>query len=275
MNMLSRKQREIEQRHTLILETAKTLFALHGYHSVTMDMIAKEMEYSKGTIYQHFGCKESIITHLCIDFYSLIHDLLETVVEDKQLNPRLQMLLVQEIFILLNNFCQADVQLKNLAAAEPFCVKVPEDLTETSNELEVSIFQSVVEIVVRAVEEKQLVLNIPLTPVDVALGCWSMVNGTFMIIDAKSCAATLELPRADHLLRKNSHFYLEGIGWKSFSLTSKMREQIAEHLESFYNIIEQYDPACMSSKPSGIPELLTEFPLNTHSDDQIDLEKCS
>ena len=32
-----------------------------GYHGLSMDRIAEEIEYSKGTIYQHFSCKEDIL----------------------------------------------------------------------------------------------------------------------------------------------------------------------------------------------------------------------
>ena len=35
-----------------------------GYHGLSMDRIAEELEYSKGTIYQHFSCKEDILMAL-------------------------------------------------------------------------------------------------------------------------------------------------------------------------------------------------------------------
>ena len=37
-----------------------------GYLGLTMDRIADEAEYSKGTIYQHFTCKEEIVAALGI-----------------------------------------------------------------------------------------------------------------------------------------------------------------------------------------------------------------
>ena len=35
-----------------------------GYHGLSMDRIAEALEYSKGTIYQHFSCKEEILMAL-------------------------------------------------------------------------------------------------------------------------------------------------------------------------------------------------------------------
>lgn len=60
----TRKQREIAERQELILTVARTMLREHGYLGVTMDKIASATEYSKGTIYQHFSCKEEIMAAL-------------------------------------------------------------------------------------------------------------------------------------------------------------------------------------------------------------------
>lgn len=62
----SRKQREIQQRTDLILDIAKDLIAKEGFQNFRMDRIAEIAEYSKGTIYQHYSCKEEVLAHLCI-----------------------------------------------------------------------------------------------------------------------------------------------------------------------------------------------------------------
>ena len=64
MIQLSRKQREVQQREALILEVARELLVQHGYLGLRMDDIAESVEYSKGTIYQHFPNKEEIILAL-------------------------------------------------------------------------------------------------------------------------------------------------------------------------------------------------------------------
>ena len=64
MVQLSRKQREIEQREALILDVARELLIQQGYLGLRMDQIADRIEYSKGTIYQHFPNKEEIILAL-------------------------------------------------------------------------------------------------------------------------------------------------------------------------------------------------------------------
>lgn len=43
------------------------MLAQRGYLGLNMDRIAEAIEYSKGTVYQHFGSKEDLIAALCID----------------------------------------------------------------------------------------------------------------------------------------------------------------------------------------------------------------
>lgn len=57
----SRRQREIEARERLILETASRMLLERGYLGLTMDLIAEATEYSKGTIYNHFANKEELL----------------------------------------------------------------------------------------------------------------------------------------------------------------------------------------------------------------------
>ena len=61
---LSRKQREVQGRQERILELARSMIVRDGYHGLSMDRIAEALEYSKGTIYQHFTCKEEILMAL-------------------------------------------------------------------------------------------------------------------------------------------------------------------------------------------------------------------
>ena len=64
MVTLTRKQRERIDREKQILSVARGMLREEGYHGLSMDRIAAQMEYSKGTIYQHFPNKEEIILAL-------------------------------------------------------------------------------------------------------------------------------------------------------------------------------------------------------------------
>ena len=61
---LTRKQREIQEREDLILQTARDMLLERGYLGLTMDRIADAIEYSKGTVYHHFSSKGDVIVAL-------------------------------------------------------------------------------------------------------------------------------------------------------------------------------------------------------------------
>ncbi|MDH4361855.1 MAG: TetR/AcrR family transcriptional regulator, partial [Nitrospirota bacterium] len=61
MAVSERKKREYTQRESLIIDAARKLLLDRGYLDLNMDQIADVTEYSKGTIYQHFSCKEEIL----------------------------------------------------------------------------------------------------------------------------------------------------------------------------------------------------------------------
>ena len=241
--MTSRKQREIRERHELILDKARKLFIEQGYHSVTMDSIAKEMEYSKGTIYQHFSCKECIILTLCSRVCSLILELFTFIANEKHLNPRMQIILTFEAFMLFQELRQEDVQLKILADSQPFCVKVPDNVTLESKQIEQQTFGVVVSIVNRAIENKQIILKEDSNAENIALGGWGLAHGIYMLTQKSGCASTFHIDPPKDLLRVNSKLFLDGVGWETYGLTDKRKQLISEYSVKFKEVIKGYFPS--------------------------------
>lgn len=60
MSVISRRQREKEQRREDIIIAAEKLFFKRGYDNVSMNDIAKEVELSKATLYLYFDNKEAL-----------------------------------------------------------------------------------------------------------------------------------------------------------------------------------------------------------------------
>jgi len=84
MGIKERKQRDFDNRRERILETAKQLFARKGFPQVTLDDIAQEIEFSKGTIYSHFHSKEEIYAQLLHDMLASLLALLKEAVQKAQ-----------------------------------------------------------------------------------------------------------------------------------------------------------------------------------------------
>ena len=67
MGIKERRARDLETRRKLILAAATDLFVRKGIAGVTLDDIAGAIEFSKGTIYNHFGSKEEIFAAILLD----------------------------------------------------------------------------------------------------------------------------------------------------------------------------------------------------------------
>jgi len=58
--LLGRRAREREARRREIFDTARRLFAAHGFQGMTLDDLALQTEFAKPTLYQYFDSKEQL-----------------------------------------------------------------------------------------------------------------------------------------------------------------------------------------------------------------------
>lgn len=212
----TRKQREIREREARILAVARSHLTRSGYLGLNMDRIADEIEYSKGTIYQHFRNKEEILLALA----------------NEALDTRLRM------FRSAADFDGPDrVRLATVgAAAEAFVehfphffmveqiVRVSSIWEKTSAErrelmerCERGCMATVVEIVHHAVEERSLRLPSEVIPEEVVFGMWSIYLGTQTIAKSSHALEEIGIANPTASLRKNQNRLLDGYGWAPLS----------------------------------------------------------
>ena len=216
---LTRKQREIQERDDLILRVGRQLFIERGYHNVTMDMIAQEVEYSKGTIYQHYNNKEQIISKLCLHFSELLLELFSYVnaVEDCPQYLKMQMLL--EIENIIHKRAKPDHALVNLVKAEAFMTKFDEESVYEMNCHVEMVLKQVLEIVSAAISNGELKLAPGASVMSIALGCWALIEGTFDIVDKHANEeAGLKPAQVEEVLQNNCLLFLRGSGWHAMPI---------------------------------------------------------
>ena len=82
MAIADRKKRERQARMQLILNAGARVFARHGYHRASMDLIAEEAELGKATLYYYYKNKDDlllgILTEGIKDFFSRLEQSLQT-----------------------------------------------------------------------------------------------------------------------------------------------------------------------------------------------------
>ena len=61
MGITERKEREKEQRRSMIIDAAEKVFFSKGVENATMDEVAEKAEFSKGTLYLYFKNKNELL----------------------------------------------------------------------------------------------------------------------------------------------------------------------------------------------------------------------
>ena len=216
MVTLSRKEREKLEREARILDLARGMLWSVGYHGLSMDRIASEMEYSKGTIYQHFPNKEEIILALA----------------NQALEQRLSMFEKASLSQSGSRQRMAAVG----AAAEEFVERYPQHFAveqiirspsmweKTSQErrdymrsCEHRCMQIVGGIVRDGIAQGDLELPEGLTPEDLVFGLWSTNFGAHIIIVSSESLDEIGIGDPIATLRKNQNLLLDGYGWRPMS----------------------------------------------------------
>ncbi len=79
MGISERKEREKNQRRNDIIDAAEKLFFSKGFSNTTMDEVAKQAEYSKGTLYLYFKSKEDLYLAINVRGMKILEKMFRTV----------------------------------------------------------------------------------------------------------------------------------------------------------------------------------------------------
>lgn len=212
----SRKQREIRVREARILAIAREQIAQSGYLGLNMDRIAAQIEYSKGTIYQHFRNKEEILL-------ALVNEAFDT---------RLRMFRAAAAFEGPHRVRLATVGAAAEAFVEQFPVHFEVEQIVRANSIwektsperralmescERNCMATVVEIVRQAVAGGDLSLKGTTTPEEIVFGMWSIYLGVQTITHSSSVLAEIGIRDPIASLRTNQQMMLDGYGWRPLS----------------------------------------------------------
>ncbi|MFC5722754.1 TetR/AcrR family transcriptional regulator [Streptomyces gamaensis] len=64
MRTTQRKAREVAERDQALVRLALDMVSKEGFHNLTLAKLAQEAGYSKGTVYNHFTCREDLLIEL-------------------------------------------------------------------------------------------------------------------------------------------------------------------------------------------------------------------
>lgn len=214
MSTLGRKQRERLQREELILDHAFEMVVREGYLGLNLDRLAEAVEYSKGTLYQHFSSKEDILLALTVRTMRTRADLFArgASVTGGSREKLAGVGFADRLFVQLY---PGHFGVEHVVKANSIWERASQERQEQLQGQELRCKQVVTQLVEAAVDAGDLDLPRELAP-EITFGLWSMAVGAHSILRCPA-AAQVETggPAPDlAMLERNQHRYLDGLGWR-------------------------------------------------------------
>jgi AcrR family transcriptional regulator len=214
-DQLTRKQREFQQREQLILDTAQQLLDAQGYAHLTMERIAEAVEYSKGTIYNHFSSKEDLVCSLCCRCVSNLIELFQRAASyDGSTRERFSAIGIA--YSLHHQLYPLDAQNIQIVKSNAVREKLSEAKLHELNVLEQQVTGIALEVVREAIDCGDIPGNTGNAD-EIVFGFWSMHYGALLLAFSDIPLEQLGFSPVIRLLWNNSQKLLEAFGWQPLS----------------------------------------------------------
>ena len=212
----SRKQREIDHRERLILKAGLEMLLKQGYLGLRMDQIAEQVEYSKGTIYQHFPNKEEIILALVNEAWEQRSNLFShaSTMRRKSRDRLAAIGAAAEVFV---QQCPHFFLIEQLMRINSVWEKTSEERRKLMKTCETRCMTIVSGIVRDGIAHGDLTLPNSCTPEDLVFGLWAINTGGFTIISSSESLQEIGVSFPIEALRRNQNRMLDGYGWTPLS----------------------------------------------------------
>jgi AcrR family transcriptional regulator len=213
---MSRKKRELFEREQLILDTAQKILRHEGLQSLTMDRVATEIEYSKGTVYNHFCSKEEIISGISCRCVNNLIEMFSRAKNHKG-NHRERIAAVGIAHSLYAQLHPDELQNMQIIKSATIREKIPAEKQLELLQLEQQITSIVIEIVNDAVRDGDIPADQPFVPDSIFLGLWSMGYGSNLLHLSGIPFEKLGIQQPLEMMWVNSHKLLDSYQWKPLS----------------------------------------------------------
>lgn len=225
---------EIAAREEEIMQTALKIMADQGVAGLTIDKIVTQLPYSKGTVYNHFTCKEDLLTGLCNRHCQTLTAMFRRAA-DFEGSSREKMLAVGIAYKLHSLLYPTEFMLVISAKTPGVREKSTAKRQEEHLALEQAILGIMLEIISHGLASGDLHLQPHLSPAQVAFSLWAMSFGTIALLheslDRCTVRSEMELERE---LINHCNLVLDGLQWKPFTIEHNGSETLRKLKEGTF-----------------------------------------
>ena len=232
MVTFTRKQREIQEREQQILALARQILVGEGYQALSMDRLAAEMEYAKGTLYNHFPNKEEIVAALAIESMELRRGMFERAAT---MSPKTRERMIA-VGLACDTYaidCATHFAVEQMLRDAIIWEKSSEKRQQLIRQCEHRTMGIVAGIVRDAVAVGDLCIPSGLTAEELVFGLWSLNYGSYVLMNSSPSLAEIGIQQPVRTIRYHGWTLLNGYNWlplMSFEETEKLLESFRERL---------------------------------------------
>ena len=209
-----RKERERQSRERLIVSAALEQLRDRGVQDLNLDEIARQIEYSKGTLYSHFISKEDILVASATAILRERANLFEraiTFTGTTRERARCIGFACCHFMLAHPDFFRLEMALKDPS----FWEKASSKRREEHGMEGARLVRAMLTVVMAALEIGDLPRNSQ--PGDIVFGIAAVTMGSHLMAQLADFRMLTGVSDPVRIVRFNQDVYLDGLGWKSLS----------------------------------------------------------
>ncbi|HOD52371.1 MAG TPA: TetR/AcrR family transcriptional regulator [Candidatus Hydrogenedentes bacterium] len=233
-------QTEIRQREESILSAARAVLLERGYFGLTMERVASVSACPKGTMYQHFGCKEDLLVALAVACAGARLEMMERAAAHS-CPSRERVVALGEAVALYTRLNPDGSRIMHMTVGPIREKASPQRLSELVHleEREVALLHRILQ---DAVREGNLTPQDDSVLKEMAFGIWALVDGAFTLIERNSPREVLGIDNPFSNLFRVFSVLADGYGWRPLfheldweeSLARARKEVFPEEAQRLY-----------------------------------------
>jgi len=124
MGLKERRKREIQERHTQIMDAARMVLFKHGMSMASIKRIAQAAELGVGTLYSYFGSKEDIFIALQKEGLEILSRKIQKTSQDAE-DPLTQLRNIAQVYLVFSEEDKDYFDILNFFLSSPGIVFEP------------------------------------------------------------------------------------------------------------------------------------------------------
>lgn len=233
MSTLSPKKQAMKERELRILELARSMVLTGGYHGLGLDSLASELGVSRGTIYNHFKCKEEIILALLIETMDRRREMFQRAAAYQGL-PRIRLAAIGVAAELFVRLYPDHFQVEQIVKSDSIWDKTTEERRSLVKTCQMQCVGIVAGIVRDGIAQNHVTLPEGMTPESLVFGLWSMTEGAYSLIATSDAVKELGITDPFRAIRMNIHSTVDGFGWTPLSRDLDYHETMEQVIKSVF-----------------------------------------